>query len=157
MKMKILQVIMEVSKTHHKVVNKFFYLIIVLMFFSCGYNQEQKMIDEYHKKVIESKGEKALFISKQTVESFMLKRYEIIDIENIKKEDNISFFDSEGNIFYQVNCTKVLNDVIYIKCLNLNTLKEYETTFEINNIIDLKNKDVSSIKVFRQINKPSQE
>lgn len=107
------------------------------------------MIDDYHRKILEIKKDSALFVSKETVNSFFRKKYQELPIDSLAVGDNISFFDINGNIFYQITCIKKVNNNFIVKCLNLKNQEYYTTKFELDKILALNGKEITSIKIFR--------
>jgi hypothetical protein len=137
--------------------NKLSFLVLCIMLFSCKENnikREEKLIDDYHRQAIEIKGDSLYFVSKETVNNFLMKTSTKHSLEEVEINDNISFLDKNGNILYQVTCRDIRKPLIYVDCTNLNTKKEYRTTISVNdyrNITDLYKFDIDTVVIFREI------
>ncbi len=134
-----------------------FYIIIPILFLlaSCkntseesSFEREKRMIDEYHRKVVESKGEKTFFIPKNEI-SWYFNNKKKISLENAIIGDNISFFDTLGNIQYQAIIDTIIDKKIVIECLDLMEAEYYFVELKIENIRDLKSNYPYEIKIFR--------
>lgn len=133
--------------------NSIFILFFILLV-SCNdlRKRDNELIDQYDRKLIEIKGDSALFVSKETVNSFFMKDSYLFEIKDVKINDNVCFFDGKGNIVYQAICRDIKDNLIYLECLDFKTKKEYITyiTFtDYGNIKELKKFDVTDVKVFR--------
>jgi len=135
------------------------YLIIlsVLLFtFSCknslkketAFDREGRLINEYHRKAVEKKGSKTFYIPKEEV-SWYFKDKEVISYENAIVGDNVSFFDTTGNIQYQAVIDTVKDKIIYINCLDLKRIEYYVLELKQENIKDLDKEQKYKIRIFR--------
>ncbi|MCT4648346.1 MAG: hypothetical protein N4A74_25385 [Carboxylicivirga sp.] len=130
------------------------YITFLLLFFGCKpkeniYDRDSKMINEYHKKMIESKADSTYFIEKNEIKSVILRNHIEIVKSEIKSGDNISFCDTNGNIRYQAIIEKIQKEKIFIRCLDLKKIKYYKTEFNFDSIRDLEKDYPYRIRYFR--------
>ena len=129
------------------------YLFMYYFSLSCkdnSFNREEKMINQYHQKTIEYKGDSLYFISKSEIKYLMPSKSYPID--SVKINDNVSFFDSNGNIVYQTICRDIKGDSIYLECFSFDKNKDYLTPItkrNFSNIKDLKRFRIVKVMTFR--------
>jgi Rps23 Pro-64 3,4-dihydroxylase Tpa1-like proline 4-hydroxylase len=113
-----------------------------------AFERENSIISEYHKQVVISKGGETFFIPKEEIPWYFSKG-EFLPIENSQSEDNISFFDTLGNIEYQAIIVSRSEEKTILKCQDLSTAEYYITELNIDSIRDLKKDYPYTIKVYR--------
>lgn len=113
-----------------------------------SYEREDKLIREYHEQVVISKGKEAFFIPKEEI-SWYFNNGEFLDINKAKIDDNVSFFDTLGNIEYQAIVVDIRNKKIFIRCKDLKNAKYYNTELIVDSVRDLTKKYPYVIKVYR--------
>lgn len=135
-----------------------FYFLLLLSFQSCSQNsgnketakeREQRLIDEYHKQVVLSKGKEALFIPKEEIEWYFEKN-NFTTLDNAAINDNVCFFDTLGNIQYQALVVGIEKDIITVQCQNLKTTEYYKAPLNVNEIIDLEKNYPYEIKIYKR-------
>lgn len=123
----------------------FIYICITVFSFHCerissssksSYNREKNLIDDYHKQVVILKADKTFYIPKTEIEWYFDKK-KFKPISNAKMRDNISVFDTLGNIVYQMTVDTIINNKIIVVCLNLRNAEYYKTVLFVDNIKDL--------------------
>ena len=130
-------------------------LFICFLFLCCKespFDREQKMINQYDKEFLRIKGDSALFVSKETVANFFMQDSDMFELKNVKVNDNVCFFDKDGNIVYQAICRDIKGSLIYLECLNFDTKENYIITItysDYSKIKELKKFEVEDVKVFR--------
>lgn len=103
---------------------------------------------EYHKQMILSKGDSSLFIPKHEI-NWYFKKENFFVIDSAIIGDNISFFDTVGNIIYQALIVDFENGKPIIKCIDLKKTNYYNTQLLIDSIKDLKKNQKYIIKVYK--------
>jgi hypothetical protein len=98
------------------------------------------MINQYHENFIDLKGDSLYFIPKSEIESTVGYK-NLKPLKDVSIDDNVSFFDEDGNIVYQSTCVGISNDTIRVACFDLNKKVDYVakiTNTNYDNIFDLK-------------------
>ena len=112
------------------------------------FEREQRLVNEYEKQVVISKGKDTYYIPKGEI-SWYFNADSFYSIHEAKIKDNISFFDTLGNIIYQAIIVDFKEGKPIIKCQDLKTAEYYTTVLNIDSIRDLERKYPYEIKSYR--------
>ena len=128
--------------------------LIVLLILSCStkenmYERDERLIGEYHRQIMEERGRKYLFISKEDAKAIYENKNEV-SISNARPEDKVIFIDIEGNVIYQAmiinNSTSKPPTIV---CLDLDTFEKYETDLSVDKLKGCDNHLIASFKILR--------
>lgn len=95
------------------------------------------------------KGDSLYFISKENIGA-IINHEELKPLSEVKLNDNISFFDKNGNVVYQAICVNIVKDTLVLSCFDLDKKEEYFAKVTINNfenVRDLKKFEIEEIKI----------
>lgn len=132
-------------------------LFFSIISFECRHKKVQKgnrikkvasVEDEYHKEMILSKGDSTFFIPKHEI-GWYFNNKNFLSIDSAAVGDNVSFFDSLGNIVYQALVVEVKRNKTIIRCIDLKTTNSYETELVIDSIRDLKKGYHYKVKIYK--------